>query len=252
MALTRVTKTGNITVDGDIGIGVVPGEWSVNYPAFQIGQGGTFTGHRNNTQTQLGQNWWIGTGNQYVVNGAASRMVMNPDSTILFSQAPSGTAGATMSTTHNRLVIDPSGRVTMPSQPAFMTHGNQGWQVVTSGSFIPFGGVTFNTSNSYNSTTHRFTAPVAGKYMFISTLYQDNTYDCRLCMTINGSQLSSFGDVVPYGYTRGPTTSGETTLSIQYIANLNLNDFVEVKQRTGYGSARIYTSHSHFGGYLIG
>ncbi len=148
-----------------------------------------------------------------------------------------------------RMAIDSSGRVTMPYQPAFMAHGNQGWQVVTT---IPFGGVTFNTSNSYNSTTHRFTAPVAGKYMFISTIYQDNTYDCRFCMTINGSQLTSFGDVVPYGYTRGPTTSGETTLSIQYIANLNLNDFVEVKQRTGYGSARVYTAHSHFGGHLIG
>jgi hypothetical protein len=252
MALTRVTKTGNITVDGDIGIGVVPGEWSVNYPAFQIGQGGTFTGHRNNTQTQLGQNWWVGTGNQYVVNGAASRMIMNPDSTIIFSQAPSGTAGATMSTTHNRLVINPSGYVTTPNVPSFMAHGNASWQISTAGSNITFGGVAFNNSGSYNSSNSRFTAPVAGKYMFITTLYQDNSYDCRFCMAINGVQLNSFGDVIPYGYTRGVATSGESTLSIQYIANLNLNDYVEVRQRASYGSARVYTSHSHFGGYLIG
>ena len=71
-------------------------------------------------------------------------------------------------------------------------------------------------------------------------------------MTINGAQLSSFGDVIPYGYTRGVATSGESTLSIQYIANLNLNDIVEVKQRVNYGNARVYTSHSHFGGHLIG
>ena len=99
------------TMTGELGIGVTPGAWSANYPALQIGQGATFTGHASNTQTQLGQNWWIGTGNQYVVDGAASRMIMNPDSTIIFSQAPSGTAGATMSTTHNRLVIDPNGNV---------------------------------------------------------------------------------------------------------------------------------------------
>jgi hypothetical protein len=116
---TKLPLTGG-TMTGELGIGVTPGAWSSNYPALQIGQGATFTGHASNTQTQLGQNWWIGTANQYVVDGAASRMIMNPDSTIIFSQAPSGTAGATMSTTHNRLVIDSSGRVgigtTSPSQ----------------------------------------------------------------------------------------------------------------------------------------
>ena len=78
-----------INSSGAVGIGVTSGAWSSNYPALQIGYAATFTGHASNTQTQLGQNWWIGTGNQYVVNGAASRLVMNPDSTIIFSQAPS-------------------------------------------------------------------------------------------------------------------------------------------------------------------
>ena len=102
-------KAGGV-MTGELGIGVTPGAWSANYPALQIGQGATFTGHASNTQTQLGQNWWIGTGNQYVVNGTASRLIMNPDSTIIFSQAPSGTAGATISST-DVLVIDSSGRV---------------------------------------------------------------------------------------------------------------------------------------------
>ena len=78
-----------IKAGGSVGLGVTPGVWSTNYPALQIGQGATFTGHRSNTQTQLGQNWWVGTGNQYVVNGAASRLVMGSDSSITFSQAPS-------------------------------------------------------------------------------------------------------------------------------------------------------------------
>jgi uncharacterized protein YaiE (UPF0345 family) len=104
-------EKGRYTNEGVLGLGVIPGAWSANYPALHVGQGATFTGHRSNTQTQLGQNWWIGTGNQYIVDGAAARLIMNPDSTIIFSQAPSGTAGATMSTTHNRLVIDPNGNV---------------------------------------------------------------------------------------------------------------------------------------------
>ena len=115
-----------LTSGGALGLGNTPGAWSANYPALQIGQGATFTGHRSNTQTQLGQNWWVGTGNQYVVDGAASRLVMNPDSTIIFSQAPSGTAGATMSTTNDRLVIAPSGNVGIgtasPTSPITVTN----------------------------------------------------------------------------------------------------------------------------------
>ena len=111
---TRIFAGGSVQATfkgGVLGLGVTPGSWSANYPALQIGGGATFTGHAGNTQTQLGQNWWIGTGNQYVVNGAASRLVMNPDSTIIFSQAPSGTAGAAISSSTDVFVIDTSGRV---------------------------------------------------------------------------------------------------------------------------------------------
>ena len=62
------TEKMRITPGGALGLGVIPGVWSSNYPALHVGQGATFTGHRSNTQTQLGQNWWIGTGNQYIVD----------------------------------------------------------------------------------------------------------------------------------------------------------------------------------------
>ena len=117
-------EKGRYTNEGVLGLGVIPGAWSANYPALQIGQGATFTGHASNTQTQLGQNWWIGTGNQYIVNGAASRLVINTDSTIKFSQAPSGTAGTAMSTIHDRLVIDPNGNVGIgTASPSFGAGG---------------------------------------------------------------------------------------------------------------------------------
>ena len=119
-----------IKAGGSVGLGVTPGVWSANYPALQIGQGATFTGHKSNTQTQLGQNWWVGTGNQYVVNGTASRIVMNPDSSITFSQAPSGTAGATMSSITNPLVISAAGNAT------FTGTANSAGLTVTGNSFI--------------------------------------------------------------------------------------------------------------------
>ena len=179
-------EKGRYTNEGVLGLGVIPGAWSANYPALQIGQGATFTGHVGNTQTQLGQNWWIGTANQYVVDGAASRMIMNPDSTIIFSQAPSGTAGATMSTTHNRLVIDASGVVTMPAQPAMFAQPDSSSTVAVGTGATKFGwntsgGVRFNRgftisgavggSARFNAAnTGRITVPSAGIYKLYFTI----------------------------------------------------------------------------------
>ena len=242
MALTRVTKTGNITVDGNVGIEtgtVTPRDAGAS--TLQIGGNGTRSAIKMHTSSS-------GTGS---TDGLFLGYDSGPDFYILNSEA-NGEVKIGTNNSPGRLVIDASGYVTTPNQPSFMAHGNNGWQISAGGANIPFGGVTFNNSGSYNTSTSKFTAPVAGKYMFITTLYQDNSYDCRLCMTINGAQLSSFGDVVPYGYTRGVATSGQSTLSMQYIANLNLNDYVEVRQRASYGDARIYTPHCHFGGHLIG
>jgi hypothetical protein len=247
MALTRVTKTGNITVDGDIGIGVVPGEWSVNYPAFQIGQGGTFTGHRNNTQTQLGQNWWVGTGNQYVVNGAASRMIMNPDSTIIFSQAPSGTAGATMSTTHNRLVINTSGHVTTPNQPSFYVKD----LAFSSGanSAGTTGTVLHNIGSHYSTGSGRFTVPVAGTYVFYGSVQMFNSG------TSTYVDVTFYKNGTQYGieFVSGKVQSGghyndHHTQEGMVIMYCNASDYVNIRATRGARSG----TQSVFGGYLIG
>ncbi len=245
MALTRVTKTGNITVDGDIGIGVVPGEWSVNYPAFQIGQGGTFTGHRNNTQTQLGQNWWVGTGNQYVVNGAASRMIMNPDSTIIFSQAPSGTAGATMSTTYNRLVIDTSGAVTKPNHPAFLAVGNSGQTSYSAGAIILIVNQQFDKNNNFNTTNGRFTAPVDGVYMFTYGFYSYESAK-QFAIKVNNSDYAPSDTC---GLVDAKNTGDMCNGSL--VLDLSANDYVNVGYRSG-NTGSVYLNHCWFGGHLIG
>ena len=141
------------TMTGELGIGVTPGAWSVNYPALQIGQGATFTGHISNTQTQLGQNWWVGTGNQYVVNGAASRLVMGTDSSITFSQAPSGTAGATMSTITNPLVINAAGNATFSGDVGMATGHS-------SGKFAVMATSVHGSYDFYNNGTSYFNGTV--------------------------------------------------------------------------------------------
>lgn len=187
-------EKGRYTNEGVLGLGVIPGAWSANYPALQIGGGATFTGHASNTQTQLGQNWWIGTGNQYIVNGTASRLIMNPDSTIKFSQAPSGTAGATMSTIYDRLTINPSGNVGIGISPTHLLHVQAG---STGNGDVKIGGgagllISHNNSAAtvqtikslYHTTSANSNLRIVTGFLTVSTGTSDTE---RLRLKSNGS-----------------------------------------------------------------
>ena len=68
-----------------------------------------------------------------------------------------------------RMRIDSSGRVTMPYQPCFHVRLNTGAYLTTSP--LPFTNAVFDVGSNFNTSTYRFTAPVAGKYGFLFTGY---------------------------------------------------------------------------------
>jgi len=75
------------------GIGVYPSiDWSTNYPALQMGQAGALYGHKTSNQMSYAMNWGVTTGNVYIADGMASRMVMDT-SKVAFDTSASGTAG---------------------------------------------------------------------------------------------------------------------------------------------------------------
>ena len=46
---------------------------------------------------------------------------------------------------------------------------------------VPFDNVAFNDDNCFNTSTNRFTAPSAGRYMFHCTVFLDDLDDGDLC-----------------------------------------------------------------------
>lgn len=140
-----------------------------------------------------------------------------------------------------RLRIDSSGRVTMPYQPAFFASGGGG-SFNSSGIFVGDSSAVqkTNVGNHYSYSTGRFTAPVAGVYMFSYLLTTNDTASHMVNIHINGAD--NLQPVLNYYNEYDSATN-------VVIFTLAANDYVEAHLRAssgyGYYGAR-------FCGHLIG
>ena len=86
--------------------------------------------------------------------------------------------------TSTSITIDSSGRVTKPAQPyAMVDFGGGGYVALSSGN-LPFDAIVAQTGSNYNTSTYRFTCPVAGIYMVeMATIAQNatDTYELQAC-----------------------------------------------------------------------
>lgn len=147
-----------------------------------------------------------------------------------------------------KMRISGEGYVTSPYQPSFMAAGNSGSISVSGGNVLIFNANRYNTGGHFNNGNGRFTAPVAGKYLFSWNIYHFGGYVTGMVLTINGSQYAP-ADVVPYTYRSSSDPEGTTGCTVQL--DLSANDYVEVRVRAGFGAAQIYMSHSYFTGHLL-
>ena len=130
----------------------------------------------------------------------------------------------------NRLIIDGSGRVTMPSQAYGEAEGNDGGLLASfsSGSIINW--LTANHTNGGMSFSNsgRFTVPVAGRYLVSALIYYypsgSHTAYYSLKIKKNGSlEAFKIDD-------HAETVSGsiDRTVSINTIIRCSANDYLEL------------------------
>ena len=145
------------------------------------------------------------------------------------------------------LTINSNGQLTLPSQPSFYAASTASQSVYNGGEVIVFNTTRHNTGGHYNTSNGRFTAPVAGRYLFTTNFYGYNNVRFSITLTVNGSQYGP-ADVSPLAYHEN--TVGEMTTGFTLVFELAAGDYVEVRSRAGYGST-IYRGHSHFSGQLL-
>ena len=133
-----------------------------------------------------------------------------------------------------RMRIDSAGRVTMPYQPAFGTRG-----VTFTDTIYKGGSITANIGSHFSASTGRFTAPVAGSYLFNFTLSTNDGDSHFVDLYKNGA--GTLGHNLQYGniYHTG---------SMTIVIWLAVGDYMEARRR---GSTyAVY--NAQFSGHLIG
>ena len=174
-----------------------------------------------------------------------------------FSVYTAGTHGSG----NERFKVAQAGQVTMPAQPSFMANfGSTNNTSHNNGDYLKFSNTDHNTGNCYNTSNYRFTAPVAGNYLFYgrANMSGATTNDYARSFQV---RLYKNGSSEQYHMSRttltGYSGSYPDTSTMVCSINLNANDYVQLKVNWETDGTMSSTENFHhhgsmFGGYLIG
>ena len=154
-----------------------------------------------------------------------------------------------------RMRIDEFGRVTMPYQPAFKVGMNANTFSTGAGSAqINYDYVMFDRTNSYSTSTGRYTCPVSGVYVFTHNISARNAFTGAYEIKIfrNGvEEIRKFASSANYGH------GSVATAEFECVAN----DYIEARGYWGGGMTASGNTDlgpasqgvlSFFSGHLIG
>jgi hypothetical protein len=148
--------------------------------------------------------------------------------------------------TSERMRIDSSGRVTKPYQPFFYAKAGASRDNQTSNPTV-FSNVVTNVGNHYDGTTnYRFTAPVAGVYLFTSQPgYKETGDNASWKLYKNGVAFTDFIRVLS-------GLDSHSSWSCAALVYLGVGDYVYIGWDGAAGGYHQNPDLSYFSGTLIG
>lgn len=141
------------------------------------------------------------------------------------------------------------GWVTMPYQPMFSAFATNATGLTTDATrrIMPFQTEQTDVGGNYDTTTSRFTAPVAGTYFFQFYCLQLNGTASHFYFYKNGAQLTPAS-----GDSRAITaSSNEGNVAGTGVFTLAAGDYIQVYYNSDSGG-NVYGAHGGFSGFLVG
>lgn len=219
MGKSKDLATGNSAAYVETGGDTMTGALNINAENTKISHSTNHLILHDTSETDTGSNWWY----MYRTTG---------DGKLRFYRGS------------DKLIIDGSGAVSMPHQPAFRAYLSTEW--TTTGAYVSSGWTeNYDRNNDFNQGT--FTAPVAGVYHF-TVNWDANASQSQLHLYHNSN----------YTYRREPTgRTDDNWESYGYSVDVKMaaNDYVKLYLETGSGGNPIHMGGGYWGnfqGHLIG
>ena len=153
----------------------------------------------------------------------------------------------------NKLIMDSTGAVTMPSQPAFcvLLSGNQNNLALYGRRKVEFDTERFDQNADFNTSTHEFTAPVTGKY---SLHFSCEISDYQGDANFYGWHIETSNEVyLTYEHVGSGASDNSGGGAISVIADMDAGDtaYASIYQHAGSATSDVVSTGTHFSGALI-
>ena len=245
-----VTANGGLNVTGgNVGIGTDDSQIEL-----QIETSGGLQAV-NTQEIALRYNVYYDGSNDRYIQGAnkAASLVLDTNGSFLFynTNTASSSANSTIAGWTQQVKIDSNGYMSVPNQPAFRATREGSAATITSAVRLPYNSTSanggFDNTNSYDTSTFAFTAPVAGVYFFSASSYTNLNTDSMYDIRVNGL----FRQRIEIRQSSGDDIGDNTIIHGNCIVKLEQNDVVDVLWASNTVELILGSGYIHFSGAKI-